>query len=424
MVTPTPTVMSQEALLLDYARRLERHRQGRRALHVHLSRLRPYNRRDHHIRIAASVFEPLIRRYEGTAFLLHDGDIVFVARNAPTSELDGVLSRLRYLFSDDPLTKGEDAEGQFATWYDIDKDYGDFLAMAEKAVAMEESRRERAARDERERQRKARPHTVPLNPDTLADVERTLSQADLSVFMRRQPVCAVLPDNPPQPVFRELYISIADLQQQLVPHVDLLANRWLFQHLTEVLDRRMLAMLAKSDDTSISRYISINLNVSTLLTPEFLAFDAMLRQGTRGTVVLELQTLDLFGDMASFHFARDFVHDRGYRLCLDGLTAANLPYVQRESLGLDLLKVMWSGELADLAGGDELDAIKANIQAAGPSRVILTRCDSEDAIRFGRDLGINLFQGHHVDALLVLARKDDVHELTMKQAMARGRGER
>ena len=30
---------SQEYLLLDYARRLERHREGRRAVHVHLSRV-------------------------------------------------------------------------------------------------------------------------------------------------------------------------------------------------------------------------------------------------------------------------------------------------------------------------------------------------------------------------------------------------
>lgn len=58
------------ALLLDYAQRLERHRQDRRAVHIHLSRLKPQNRREHHIRIAANTFEELVKQFEGQIFML------------------------------------------------------------------------------------------------------------------------------------------------------------------------------------------------------------------------------------------------------------------------------------------------------------------------------------------------------------------
>jgi hypothetical protein len=67
---PDSRLPSQEALLRDYTQRLGRHRQGRRAVHIHLSRLRPYNRRGHHLRIAANTFETLVTAYEGQLFQL------------------------------------------------------------------------------------------------------------------------------------------------------------------------------------------------------------------------------------------------------------------------------------------------------------------------------------------------------------------
>lgn len=42
-------IASQAYLLLDYTQRLDRHRDGRRAVHIHLSRLKPQNRREQHI---------------------------------------------------------------------------------------------------------------------------------------------------------------------------------------------------------------------------------------------------------------------------------------------------------------------------------------------------------------------------------------
>ena len=49
---------SQEYLLLDYLQRLGRNVEGRMAVHIHLSRLRPQNRQEHHIRIAAATTTP------------------------------------------------------------------------------------------------------------------------------------------------------------------------------------------------------------------------------------------------------------------------------------------------------------------------------------------------------------------------------
>ena len=114
----------EEQALLDYACRLDKSRAGHRAIHVHLSRLRPYNRRPHHLRIAASTFEPLIQAHNSALFRLFDGDMVLVSKNASGAELDECVLRLRYLFSEDPLLTGREEPGQeFCTWYDLETDY-------------------------------------------------------------------------------------------------------------------------------------------------------------------------------------------------------------------------------------------------------------------------------------------------------------
>src|SRR3546814_5887159 len=91
--------------------------------------------------------------------------------------------------------------------------------------------------------------------------------------MRRQPICAIAPESAPRPIFKELFISIGDLARTVLPDVNLATNRWLFQHLTQTLDRRVLKLLSRADDTDLHAAIRITLNVETMLSPPFLEFD-------------------------------------------------------------------------------------------------------------------------------------------------------
>jgi len=218
--------------------------------------------------------------------------------------------------------------------------------------------------------------------------------------MRRQPVVAMPPGGQPQSLFQELFISISDLQQNVLPDVDIASNPWLFQHLTRPLDSRMLSLLVRNDDSSIAAAISINLNISTVLSPAFLSFDSSLKAIARGTVVVELQKIDIFGDMGAYFFARDFLRERSYRVCLDGLSHMTLQFIDRERLGLDLIKMVWTPDMADDLTGKRQIELKQLIERIGRARIILCRCDSDEAIRFGHRVGINMFQGRHVDKAL------------------------
>ena len=389
---------SQENLLLDYIHRLERHRQDRKAVHIHLSELLPQNRRDHHMRIAASTFEPLVKLMLAQMFILANGDLMVIFKAQAQDEMDVAVVKLRFLFSEDPLVQEElrTRQATFCTWYALDREYDVLLTLAQKMVQDENARRtgsaERTALAARQQQR---PSGSPFTPELLHRVEAALGQADLANLIRRQAVCAMVGKAPPQPVFHELFISIADLRQTLFPTVNVASSPWLFQQLTETLDRRVLSLLNKHDDRTLESDISINLNVSTILGPEFLVFDDNVKAGMRGTIVLELQKVDIFADLGAYLFARDFAHDRGYRICVDGLTYRQLSFVDRERLGADLIKLVWDPSLAE-----EKDKKTEALRRAGVTRIILCRCDTPSSVEFGHSVGISLFQGRHIDALI------------------------
>lgn len=82
----------------------------------------------------------------------------------------------------------------------------------------------------------------------LARVSKALQNTDFSNMIRRQSVCIILEDAQPQPLFEEVFVSIADLGESILPGVSLTATPWLFQDLTETLDKRVLNSVSRHDD--------------------------------------------------------------------------------------------------------------------------------------------------------------------------------
>ncbi len=409
------TVMDREAALLDFVERLRKFTKGRRAVHIRLSKLQPYNRRAHHMRIAASAFDSLVRAYDAAVFRLFNNDLVVICDGADVADMDHPVLHLRYLFAEDPFIKNDEAgDIEFCTWFDLEDDYADLCDLARRMVS---------ARAQRELGRKEAPNSVakkeevekkPLDPPNLAAIQEAIAQADLSTIIRHQPICAVVRDRKPEPAFNEIFTSIALLCETFMPGVDVQANPWLFQDLTQHLDRRMIAYLAQNGEATRGQPFSINLNVSTLLSPEFLDFDEQLNTGARGGIVIELQLFDVYADLGSFLFARDFLHERGYKFCLDATTHMSLPLIDRAELGFDLVKLLWSNDLADQLSGPGGRTLRSAAERVGPERLILAHCDSERALEVGESLGITLYQGYLLDEMLArnVTREDSIAALT------------
>ena len=132
---------SQENLLLDYVHRLEQHKSGRTVVHIHLSELRPFNRREHHVRAAADNFDPYIESLDGQLFVLKNADIFFIFKSEILPQIETEVQKIRYLFSDDPLVaEEEESESGFATWYDVENQYDEIVHLVQDMVSIAQDR--------------------------------------------------------------------------------------------------------------------------------------------------------------------------------------------------------------------------------------------------------------------------------------------
>ena len=403
-----------EERLVEYLHQVEPQRNTRMAVQVHLSHLNPKTRSLQQMRIAAHTFEDLTKMVEGRLFTLSNDDLVFVFKRTSSDDVRSAIVRLQFMFADDPLIadSGTGDDAHFVTWFDLREDFSQFLSVAQQMAVEGKGREE--AEEAGHHVRSEKPSHKPLSPALLGQIERSLNLADLSNLIRRQSVCAIVGQAAPQRLFSEIFVSIADLRETLAPDVDLLSSRWLFQHLTESLDRRILALLNKRDSLSFTGDLSININIATLLSPEFLKFDENIKASMRGSMVLELQPIDIFGDLSTYIFARDFARERGYRVCVDGLTTHTLGLIDRVRLGADMVKLIAGPELTTWAAENPDSAARRVLRHVGPSRIVLTRCDDIDQIEAGQKLGIQLFQGRGVEKLISEAEKRKEQDLVRK----------
>ncbi len=404
----------------------KREPEGWQAVHFHLSDLLEQYKSEYQIKIAVNLINDLLKSYEGGIFLLQDHSIVVLCDQLEKTVLNKLVFQLRYLYMDDPLAytdEGHENPG-FCTIFELARDWQRFFDICTRRMAASMRAKPDAP---------ATPDTenVPRRPvlesslpsmqqapaasmvsdntpmpatrgfsGSLATIEQDIRVADLSQVIREQPVCTVAKNLAVRRVFDELYIHIAHLRQIVNTDVDFLSNRWLFKYLTHTLDERMLDLILGDTEKFISNPISININVETLLSSGFDAFDAAIKPKDKASIVLEIPVVDVFADITAFMVARKEMQKRGYRVCLDGITIDSFLNIDRSKLQLDLIKVQWNAAVdEDLKSKSNADLVKA-VADCGSNRIILCRCDNRQAVEFGQALGISLFQGRYVDSLI------------------------
>src|SRR5262249_41216027 len=140
----------------------------------------------------------------------------------------------------------QESETKFSTSYNLNDSFSQFLQLVEALAADPDVRPQTAPTAPN---RRPDIDSSPLDLGKLASVADSLAGLDVSRFVRHHPACLITEDRVIVPVFEEIYPSIPDLERAIGPNVRLTADRWLFQHMTKLLDRRTLKMLTKGGDS-------------------------------------------------------------------------------------------------------------------------------------------------------------------------------
>ncbi|MCP5366275.1 MAG: hypothetical protein H6907_00125 [Hyphomicrobiales bacterium] len=400
---PGGEAVMEEDLLRDQVHRIGESPAGAYAVQVHLSGLRASNRQPNFIRIAARAFEPVLNNFDARLFRLSNADLVLLCRDVPVDEVEPALDKVRALFSEDPLTQAEEGslDDMFSSWYDLSEpnDFNAFLAITLDLIADAEERR-RQRPDSLAATGVPQMEGAPLEPAVLAQIQDRLADVRIDDLIQAQSAISLRPGG--GILYREHTVSMAGLQMRVAPDVNLLSDAWLFQYLTESVDRRLLLIVARTGLAASARPLSINLNISTVLSREFQQFTRAIGDQGRD-MVIEFQLIDVFADVGTFHYARDLLRDRGFRVLIDGLNPVALQFFDPGLLGADFVKFEWSrelgGEAAEGGAAAAQDQVKQAIAGIGRDAAVLSRVESEAAMKFGLGLGIIQFQGFFVDRI-------------------------
>ena len=343
----------------------------RRALIVRIGALPVDLARPHHLPLIETALEPLCGLDRARKFKLRDNVLVLTWHGEATAEVDVTLCALRQLFDGLPTDPVELLELPRDTPRLARVIAGSLQPTRASALAPTPP----AAKAQR-----------PLDPVTLAALEAALAQADVAHFVHRKPVYTWPDGAAPRLAWEKRGLAIREIAAMLAPGIRPQEDGWLFRRLTRTFDRRVLALLSDRTELSQAGPFALDLNVASIVGPEFLRFDACLPPHLRGHVVLGLLPADILADAASYTFARDFARPRGYRLMLRQLTPTCLRVFPPELLGVDLVQLR-APEPGDPALPDGI---------AG--RAVLSGTRSAAELEWGRGHGIRLFEGSFVQA--------------------------
>lgn len=233
--------------------------------------------------------------------------------------------------------------------------------------------------------------------DAIAAAERALASADVSAFLRRRKVCRLVPrGGAPEPLREDRRLSSRDVRDALLPGTDPGLAPGLARRLRHVLDRRLLAGLARTEELRGIGPLSLALGVDAVTSPDFLRLDALWPAALRGALTIALAAEEAAIDPAGFVFARDLLLARGHRPMLEAAGPGALLAVPPARAGIGRVRLRWSEALPAL-GTPAAEALRAAFPAEGDA-VELSGVDRPAAIAWGWEMGITLFQGRLVES--------------------------
>jgi hypothetical protein len=238
-----------------------------------------------------------------------------------------------------------------------------------------------------------------INLDELARIERQMAIFDLSPFMLNQPVMDIRPEAQNQREYFELYIAVKNLEERISPEFDITGNRWLFNYFTSNLDQSILKTLNYGLDFIRGHKIGLNLNLTTIMSSAFVKFDERLTAELRGNVVLEINKVDLVENESIYKEVVDFARNRGYSICIDGLTPFWVTHMDLEYMACDYAKMFWSPDMLEMES-ELYDSLTEKIENQAKCRFILARCGTVSGLLFAHGAGINLVQGRVIDNII------------------------
>lgn len=374
-------VVLSEKYLLTALDRVAKNALGYAVLYINISKLKPKNRHPEFVKIIAMLFESIIGAAKGSMYILSNGDIAILSKNITPSEIDEAVKKLRAGLAADPVLSHDSRD--FALVYSFPRDFFSFYGKIEKMV-----------QENKEAETEELPVKEPIEAEDMDKIISTLDDIDMAELVKRQSVMRVH-NNEFTDLMQEFFVAVKDLSRYFGDNKDLVANRWLFQYLTQVLDKKTLAAFASAEITEWPEKISLNLNLSSVFSKEFVEFAKNFLKPAQ-QIIVEVQMMDILNNLNLYHEVKDILHKGGHKLLIDSLSPASLSMLNLDKLAPDMIKIFWEPLLVY---DTDNQSLKNAVEYMKSENVILAKCDGSEAMRWGLSYGLNTFQGPYIDEI-------------------------
>lgn len=368
-----------EKQLIDTLHRIERVKARATALLFSLSSLNPANRSLNQVQMTLNAVNNMVIKTQSFLFVLSNNDIVIVGHDLPSQSINDVSSSVCRIFQSDSFVASH--PNDFVKVYPLGRDFDIVMDYAKKSENLLYQTQQTKKME------------IPLAPEHLDAILRNIQGFNILKIIRRQEAIQITPQGKLSSLFLEYFTSMADLKKAIAPDVNVLSNRWLFQHLSETLDKRMLGIF-KELFAHTPKNISLNLNIATIFTPAFEQFLAEMPE--QMSIIVEVQLMDIIQNTHNYIIARDLLHEAGHQILIDGLHPISFEFMDMTILDSDFMKLNWS---AALTKDIESQKLTERLKGIDPERLILMRCEDETSLAWGLTHKISRFQGYFIDDL-------------------------
>lgn len=372
-----------EKYLLETLERITKNRNEYKILYVNISKLKPKNRHPKFVKIITRLFDDLVSIANSTMFVLDNGDFAILGKNITDKIINDAVEKLRRGLITDPIWTSR-SSSEFTNIYQPEE-FDDFYKRI-KAMINEDAR----VNDEIFRN--------PIDAGQIDAVKEHLDMVNLVDVVKHQGVIRLENSSNYRRLFDEYFVAVKDLSRNFDEKVDLVGNKWLFLYLTQTLDKKTMASFVVSDVKNRTGKISLNLNLSTINTSDFMNFEQYIK-GQNQSIIVEVQPIDMLNNMSAFIDTREKLHKLGHEVLLDATSLEMLQSLNIKSLGFDYVKLFWHDLMEEY--NPQSEEIKSLFDEIGVNKIILAKCLGENALRWGIKNGIRAFQGPYIDMLEV-----------------------
>jgi EAL domain-containing protein (putative c-di-GMP-specific phosphodiesterase class I) len=249
---------------------------------------------------------------------------------------------------------------------------------------------------------------ISLAEGVTSDISGRFDMADMlrgaitteAVFdsCRRQAIVC-FDDSRRQVLGHEIYFSLDYLRQHHLASF-LLEGPGEIEILSRVLDEKIMEVTASLAPDILPDKLHLNMQLQTVQGDKFLDFINQQDGRVIENLAIEFSMENAIANWWEFEDACEFLHSMGIKVGLDRITLPALEFLSPRKMNVDFIKVIWDQNIVGSRRTEVAERLREFAVLFADNNLILTRCDSRTALRMGRSLGVDVFEGSYIDAIL------------------------